>query len=184
MRLRVISGTLGSRLFDAPDGFTTHPMGDRVRSALFNSLGDIKNFEVLDAFAGSGAISFECASRGAKSVIAVERDRKAQKIIEKNIQTLDLQNKVKLIKANVRQWSERNKDKQFDLIICDPPYNNLQLSTVSLLICHLKDNGLMVLSYPGRESAPTVNGVVVVDKSLYGEAALAYYRRSTKQPLN
>lgn len=182
MRLRVIAGELGSRLFDAPDGFTTHPMGDRVRSALFNSLGDIKNFEVLDAFAGSGAISYECASRGAKSIIAVERDRRAQKVIEKNIVSLNLQSKVKLIKAPIRAWSEQNKIKLFDLIICDPPYNDLQLSTVSLLTRHLKNNGLMVLSYPGRESAPIVNGVVVVDKSLYGEAALAYYRRSTEQP--
>ncbi|MGD8374261.1 MAG: RsmD family RNA methyltransferase [Candidatus Woesebacteria bacterium] len=180
MRLRVIAGVLGSRLFDAPNGFVTHPMGDRVRSALFNSLGDIQDFEVLDAFAGSGAMSFECVSRGAKSTIAVERDRRAQKVIEKNITDLDLHDKVKLIKAPVKAWSEQNKRKLFDLIICDPPYNDLQLSTVSLLTRHLKNNGLMVLSYPGRESAPIVNGVVVVDKSLYGEAALAYYRKSTQ----
>lgn len=179
MRMRVIAGYLGSRQFDAPDGFTTHPMGERIRGALFNSLGDLAGKTVLDAFAGSGALSFEAVSRGAAQAIALERDRRAQKVIEKNIQTLQLEGKVKLIKAPAGAWSETNSDAAFDLILCDPPYNKLQLSTVSKLTKHLKSNGLMVLSYPGRESAPTVNGVVVVDNSLYGDAALAFYRKAT-----
>jgi 16S rRNA (guanine966-N2)-methyltransferase len=153
-------------------------MGDRIRTALFNVLGDITGYRLLDPFAGSGAIAFEAASRGASQVIAIERDRKAQIIIEKNIASLDLGKKVKLIKANCRQWSQQHPEEIFDLIICDPPYQELQLSTVSLLTRHLKNNGLMVLSYPGRESAPTVNGVVVVDNFSYGDAALAYYRKA------
>jgi 16S rRNA (guanine966-N2)-methyltransferase len=178
MRLRVIAGELGSRLFSAPDGFTTHPMGDRVRGALFNSLGDIVGKTVLDPFSGSGALSFEAVSRGAARSVALERDRRAQQVIASNIKSLGLTGKVRLIKANCNVWSDRNLDEKFDLILCDPPYNNLQLSTVSKLIRHLKTNGLMVLSYPGRESAPTVNGVVVVDNFSYGDAALAYYRKT------
>lgn len=178
MRLRVIAGELGSRLFDAPDGFTTHPMGDRIRGALFNSLGDISGMTVLDPFSGSGALSFEAISRGAQRSLALERDRRAQKVIEKNIKALGLEEKVRLIKANCSVWSDRNEHEKFDLILCDPPYHDMQLSTVSKLIRHLKNNGLMVLSYPGRESAPTVNGVVVVDNSFYGDAALAYYRKA------
>ncbi|PLS81908.1 16S rRNA (guanine(966)-N(2))-methyltransferase RsmD [Candidatus Saccharibacteria bacterium] len=177
MRLRVIAGTLGSRTFDSPDGFTTHPMGERIRGALFNILGDIEGFHVLDAFSGSGALSFEAVSRGAAKATAVERDRIAQRIIAKNIEQLGVEDRVELIRANVSQWSLTSADKRYDLILCDPPYNNLQLSTVSKLITHLKPNSLMVLSLPGRESAPTVNGVVVVDKRLYGDAALAFYQK-------
>ncbi len=179
MRMRIIAGQLGGRWFRADIGARTHPTAERVRGALFNSLGDLTGRTVLDAFAGTGAYSFEAASRGAASVLAIERDHRAQQVIAKNIEELGLAATVKLVKANCRTWSQNNPTQQFDIVICDVPYDDLQLSTVSLLTRHVKDNGLMVLSYPGRESAPTVNGVVVVDKSKsYGDAALAYYRKA------
>lgn len=153
-------------------------MAERVRGALFNSLGDISGLTVLDAFGGSGALAFEAISRGADSAIVLERDKRAQKIIAENITSLGLVGRVKLVKASASSWSETYQGDDFDLLLCDPPYHDMQLSTVSKLISHIKPNGLMVLSYPGRESAPTVNGVVVVDKSKsYGDAALAYYRK-------
>ena len=177
--MRIIAGELGGRFFSAPDSTATHPMAERVRGALFNSLGDISGQAVLDAFGGSGALAFEAISRGADSVIVIERDKRAQRIIAENIKTLGLEDRVKLIRAGASSWSETNPGAQFDLLLCDPPYHDLQLSTVSKLISLVKPNGLMVLSYPGRESAPTVNGVVVVDSSKsYGDAALAYYRKA------
>lgn len=179
MRMRVIAGRLGGRFFAGPDSSATHPMAERVRGAMFNTLGDIEGLTVLDAFGGSGALAFEAISRGAGSAIVVERDKRAQKIITNNITTLGLKGRVKLIRAGVSSWSDTNEDARFDLVLCDPPYHDLQLSTVSKLTSHVKPNRLMVLSYPGRESAPTVNGVVVVDKSKsYGDAALAYYRKA------
>lgn len=177
MRLRIIAGSYGGRLIQAPVGFTTHPMSERMRGALFNKLGDISGETVLDAFAGSGALGFEAVSRGAASAVSIERDRKAQRIIRENIELLRASRKIQLVKANCRSWSGANKDRLFDIIFCDPPYNDIKLSTISLLTRHMKPDSLMVLSHPGRESAPTVNGVVVVDKSTYGDAALAFYRK-------
>lgn len=177
MRLRLIAGEFGGRIIDAPDGFITHPMGERIRGALFNILGDISGYRVLDAFSGSGAVAFEAISRGASHVTLIEKDRIAQKIIAKNINLLVVSDRAKLIKSSVSAWSTTSPDELFDLIVCDPPYSDLQLSTVSKIIRHLKTNSLMVLSHPGRESAPTVNGVVVVDKRNYGDAALAFYRK-------
>lgn len=150
-------------------------MGDRIRMALFNSLGDLQGKIILDAFAGSGALGIEAASRGAKHVTATEMDGKAYKVAKENIETLGVAN-LDLVKANVRSWSSTNVDKTFDIILCDPPYNDTQLSTVFALTRHLKPNGLMVLSYPGREATPTADGVVVVDNRNYGDAALVYYR--------
>lgn len=173
----MIAGELGGRFLQAPEGFTTHPMGERMRGALFNKLGGIGGQTVLDAFAGSGALSFEAISRGAARATAIERDKKAQAIIAKNIESLGVARQVKLIKATAGGWSDTAGDSFFDIVLCDPPYNDLKLSTVSKLVNHMKPNGLMVLSYPGRESTPTVNGVVVVDKSRYGDAALAIYRK-------
>lgn len=176
MSLRIIAGKLGGRTIATSDSFKTHPMGERVRASLFNILGDLSELEVLDAFAGSGSLGFEAMSRGARSVVFIERDRRAQQVITQNIDELGVSRLAKLIKASVSQWQKTSVDMSFDLIFADPPYNDLQLSTVFSLKNHLKPNGLMVLSYPGRESAPTVNGVVVVDNRSYGDAALAFYR--------
>jgi len=178
MRIRVISGTFGGRVIDAPQGFTTHPMSERMRNALFNKLGNLEGKTVLDPFAGSGAISLEAISRGAEHVTAIEKDRIAQKVIAKNMATLGVKGQMKLIAAFAATWSNNNPDVQFDVIICDPPYNDLQLSTIGKLTRHLKKDGLMVLSHPGREPAPTVNGVVVVDTKRYGNAALAIYHKA------
>ncbi|MGB3023250.1 MAG: 16S rRNA (guanine(966)-N(2))-methyltransferase RsmD [Candidatus Saccharimonadales bacterium] len=186
MSLRIIAGQFGGRTIATSDSYKTHPMGDRIRSSLFNILGDISGLTVLDAFAGSGSLGFEALSRGAADVTFIERDRAAQRVIAKNIETLGVATQAKLIRGSVAAWDEtttivsvdnRSNDyERFDLIFADPPYNDLQLSTVFRLKNHLQPKGLMILSYPGRESVPTVNGVVVVDNRSYGDAALAFYR--------
>jgi 16S rRNA (guanine966-N2)-methyltransferase len=151
-------------------------MGERIRGALFNMLGDIEGLEVLDAFAGTGALGLEALSRGAASVTFIEKDRIAQKAITNNIETLGVAAQAVLVRTTVASWSETTDTAAFDLIFVDPPYYDMQLSTVSRLTKYLKPKGLMILSHPGRESAPTVNGVVVVDNRSYGDAALAFYQ--------
>lgn len=173
--MRVIAGTYGSRIIKAPRGFTTHPMGERIKGALFNSLGDLTGLDVWDAFAGSGALAIEAVSRGAHFAVATERDPKAYLVAKENVEKLRVPN-VQVVKAGCRAWGKNNAQTKFDIIFCDPPYNDVQLSTVFALIPHLKPNGLMVLSYPGRDPVPQSNGVVVVDNRNYGDAALAYYR--------
>ena len=88
MNIRLIAGTLGGRVIEGSGTTRTHPMGERIRSSLFNIIGDeIIGATVLDAFAGSGSLGLEAISRGAKSATFIERDRIAQKIIENNIKT-------------------------------------------------------------------------------------------------
>jgi len=178
MNLRIISGKFGGRTIQAPSGKITHPMSERVRGSLFNIIGgEIIDSEVLDAFAGSGSLGLESLSRGAKHVTFIERDRVTSRILKENIKALDLEESSTSIQVGLRTWIDKNVDKKFDMIFADPPYNDLQLSTVSELIKLLKTNGLMVLSYPGRGELPTVNGVVVVDNRSYGTAALTFYRK-------
>lgn len=178
MNVRLIAGKYGGRIIDGSGTDRTHPMSERIRNALFNKLGDeIMNATVLDAFAGSGALGLEALSRGASNVTFIEKDRIAQKIIEKNIHTLKVDDQAKLIRAGVGAWSETT-DQQFDIIFADPPFHDPQLSTVAKLFPLLKSNGLMVLSYPGKGERPTETGVVVVDNRSYGTAALAFYRKT------
>jgi 16S rRNA (guanine966-N2)-methyltransferase len=180
MKLRIISGTLGSRQFDTPHGFATHPMGERVRGALFNSLGSVAGKRVLDAFAGSGALSFEAISRGASSALAIERDRSAARVLEQNASGLGVGERVRIVKATALQWSQQEPNTLFDLIFCDPPYNNLQLITISHLAKHLADDGLLVLSHPSNMPAPELANLRLVDtsKKPYSGASLAYYRKA------
>ena len=179
MNVRVIAGKFGGRILDAPDTAKTHPMSERIRNALFNSLGDeVEGVTVLDAFAGSGAVGFEALSRGATSVVFLEKDRIAGKVIDKNIETLGCIDEARLIRASVAAWSKNNPDTQFDLIFADPPYHDTQFSTVTRLFSHLKPGALMVLSHPGRGEAPTgTKGIVVVDNRSYGTASLTFFRR-------
>lgn len=177
MNVRIIAGAFGGRVIEGSGTNRTHPMGERIRSSLFNIINDeLEGAEVLDAFAGSGSLGLEALSRGAKHATFVERDRIAQNVITSNIQALKVADRAKLIKAPVASWYETT-DQQFDIIFADPPYHDLQLSTVGKLQKLLKPNGLMVLSYTGKGEVPTDLGVVVVDNRRYGDAVLAFYRR-------
>ena len=80
MNIRIIAGYYGGLKIAAPNNRRTHPMSERIRNALFNSLaGEIADAEVLDVFAGTGAIGLEAISRGAKSATFVDKDRTAQR---------------------------------------------------------------------------------------------------------
>lgn len=178
MNVRIISGEFGGRKIEAPDNDRTHPMGERIRNALFNSVGsEIEGTEVLDAFAGTGAVGLEALSRGAKQVTFVEKDRIAQKVLAKNITALGAEARTAIVRTTVSNWIETASPPEFDIIFVDPPYHDPQFSTVSMLLGLLKPNGLMILSHPGRGEIPTKTGVVVVDNRSYGNAYLTFYRR-------
>ena len=179
MRVRIIAGEFGGRFIQAPPGSTTHPMGERVRLAMFNSLGEtVRGARVLDAFAGSGAIGLECLSRGAELAVFVERNRVAQRVIVENIDLLGVDEKSIVIKTTVSNWLETSDvTGEFDIIFADPPYHNPQFSTVLRLMGLLKPGGTMILSHPGIGEVPIQDKTVVVDSRSYGEAHLTKFLR-------
>ena len=178
MNVRIISGQYGGRKIEAPSTTRTHPMSERARGALFNSIAaELPDTDVLDVFAGTGALGLEAISRGAKHATFVERDRTAQKVLEKNIATLGVEKTTTLVRASVASWCDTIENRYFDIIFADPPYHDPQFSTVSRLFGLLKPGGLMVLSHPGRGEEPTYPGIVVVDSRSYGNAHLTFYRR-------
>ena len=182
MYMRIISGKFGGRKIEAPDNRRTHPMGERVRNAMFNSIGsEIEDATVLDAFAGTGAIGLEAISRGAKAATFVERDKIAIKILVKNVVSLQANDQVTIVNTAVNSWINSLEDQKYDIIFADPPYHDLQLSTVSRLFGLLKPNGLMVLSHTGRGEGPNLeNEIVVVDNRSYGNAHLTSFRRESE----
>lgn len=171
--MRVIAGKLKGQQFNSPNQNKTHPMSEKIRGALFNSLGDISGLFVLDAFAGSCAIAIEAISRGASKCVAVEKDHSAYKTMLKNIEKLNLQAEIELINANIFSWSMTNKTLIFDLIVADPPYINNQLNLITLKN-HLKKNGILVLSWPGNRNLPELN-LKMIKRKKYGDSQLVFY---------
>jgi len=175
--MRIIAGSLSGRQFVSPHGQRTHPMADKVRGALFNALGDISGLSVLDAFAGSGALSFEAISRGAGSALAIETDRQAQRTIAENSRQLGLGN-VKLIRAAAGAWLTTSQE-MFDLVLLDPPYDKLQTSLLSELAARANPGGTIVISLPPDSDfqLPATSYELLAKKS-YGDASLDFYRRT------
>ncbi|MFC4292332.1 16S rRNA (guanine(966)-N(2))-methyltransferase RsmD [Sphingorhabdus arenilitoris] len=122
--MRIISGQWRSRPIIAPKGETTRPTADRTRETLFSMLasrlGSFDELQVIDLFAGSGALGLEALSRGAAHCTFVEHDRPALQALEKNIDKLDAKRL-----CDVRPVSAMALGKAvraYDLILMDPPY--------------------------------------------------------------
>lgn len=151
-----------------------------MRGALFNTLGDIVGLSVLDPFGGTGAISFEAISRGAKNSILIERDKRAFENIRNNIKILGTENLVKAIRANASGWSDNNPAQKFNLLLMDPPYDNLQVNIINKLISrHLKKSGIAVLSHPVRFETPNFDFANTLTIKNYGDGQLAFYRKTS-----
>ena len=122
--VRIIGGELRSRKISFPDSAGLRPSADRVRETLFNWLQmAIPAARVLDLFAGSGALGFEAASRGASSVVMVEKAKPAANALRDNRDALATTT-VQIIEADALIWLKRDAGKQrFDLVFLDPPFD-------------------------------------------------------------
>jgi 16S rRNA (guanine966-N2)-methyltransferase len=119
--MRVVAGELGGRRFQAPRGRLTRPTSERIREAVFAILGDITGARVLDLCAGSGALGIEALSRGAAGAVFVERDPAAGRVIAANLASLGLDERARLLLADVRQLALPGPN---DLVLIDPPYGD------------------------------------------------------------
>ena len=122
--VRIIGGELRSRKISFPDSAGLRPSADRVRETLFNWLQmAIPAARVPDLFAGSGALGFEAASRGASSVVMVEKAKVAANALRDNRDALAT-TAVQIIEADALIWLRRDAGKQrFDLVFLDPPFD-------------------------------------------------------------
>jgi 16S rRNA (guanine966-N2)-methyltransferase len=123
--VRVVAGEYGGRRLKAPAGDATRPTTDRVREAVFSTLGPLDGARVLDLFAGSGALGIEALSRGAAHTRFVEQARPALVVLKANLATLDIDSEAASVRAGdalaaLRDASTRGD--AYDLVFLDPPY--------------------------------------------------------------
>jgi len=120
--VRVIAGRWGGRRLAAPRGRGVRPTSDRVREALFSTLGPIADARVLDLFAGSGALGIEALSRGAAEATFVDSNSAAVRAVRENIAGLGAEGEVRRADARTFLRNARAADRQYDLVFLDPPY--------------------------------------------------------------
>src|SRR5205809_1091902 len=124
--MRITGGKAARRILKAPKGLDVRPTPDLVKQAVFNSLGArVVKARVLELFAGTGALSLECLSRGAASVVCVEKSWRHAEVLRQNFQSAGLpvdvlQVRVQDVFPALAQLASAGA--QFDLILADPPY--------------------------------------------------------------
>jgi 16S rRNA (guanine966-N2)-methyltransferase len=167
--VRIIAGTHRGQRIAAPKGSDTRPTSDRVRENAFNLIGPVDDADVLDLFAGSGAMGLEALSRGAASATFVEKDRDVCRVINDNLDKLRLKGIVLPLDALRAVEQER---RTYDLVLCDPPYDYDGSRLAPHLAKLLTDDGLLVWETSGREPAPEVPGLRERTTRRYGSARL------------
>ncbi len=150
--MRIISGSCKGRIINPPKSLKARPTTDFAKENLFNVLANMYDFEgleVLDLFSGSGSISYEFASRGAKRVISIEKDPIHSSFIKQCAATLKLHN-IMAVKSNVFVYLKSCKASKFDIIFADPPYEMPDVDTLPDIVMGgdmLNEDGIFILEH-------------------------------------
>ncbi len=179
--MRVIAGSAGGLRLAAPKR-GVRPTMDRVKAAIFSSLGDtVIGARVLDLFAGSGALGIEALSRGAASVLFVEEDRQSIAAIKKNLAKVNLTGRIR--QENVFDFLRRSAGMEnFQIIFADPPYEQTKpgerytekLLSNEVLPQLLDSDGVFVLEKRPNELIPATNLWDVVRARKYGATEVLF----------
>ena len=178
--MRIVAGERKGTRLAAPAGRGSRPTSDRVRESLFAILGDVAGADVLDPFAGSGALGFEALSRGSERVAFCDVDRAALAAVHENARRLRYADRCTIRKQDARRRlaSDRAAGVHYDLVLLDPPdamlsalYAQLEADLPPLLAA----GGVAVLERPASEHAPAPELDVVAERT-YGGTAITVWR--------
>ena len=180
--MRIISGQARGRSIVAPAGEKTRPTQDYVRESLFNIIRwDLEDARVLDLFAGTGALSLEAVSRGARSAVMIDMDRAACDCIRKNMETTRLKDHCRLIPRDYKAAISllEREGEPFDIVFIDPPY---RMENTGEMCAELYDRGLlsrscMILVEHRRGMAPLLDlRFEAFDQRNYGDTQITFVR--------
>lgn len=151
--VRIIAGSLRGSKLPVPDGPGLRPTSDRVRETLFNWLqNELPGARVLDLFAGTGALGFEAASRGAGEVVMVERDPALARSLRDQAVRLRA-DRVTVVAEDALAWLARPADQPFNLVFLDPPFTaSLWEPAAVALAPWLAPGALIYVECPGNVS--------------------------------
>jgi 16S rRNA (guanine(966)-N(2))-methyltransferase RsmD len=176
MGVRVTGGRLRGRRLRCP-ARGVRPTSDRVREALFARLGDVRGMAVLDLYAGTGVLGAEAVSRGASSVVFVERAARCLSVLRTNLEALALGDVARVVAGDVSRSVRRlgRGGERFDLVLLDPPYGSDELRRA---LEALRGSGVLavgarvVVEHGRRHPLPSVAGLHTLDARRYGDTMI------------
>ena len=176
--MRITAGEFRGRKLTVPDVAGVRPTPSRVREALFNILGSIEGFQLLDLFSGSGLMALEALSRGASSVISIEQNRRVCTHLRDLSEAWDLKSRWQVLQAELPVALARLKQKQFDMVFADPPYGKGYLEMVPQwldandIVCRR-----LVIEESSTVGAPTAPGWTHEQARRYGDTCLHFFNK-------
>lgn len=178
--MRIISGCRrGHKLFEF-EGRDVRPTTDRVKEAIFNLIQfDVPGANVLDMYAGSGALSFEALSRGANHATLLDCDLKSIELIEKNIASLKFNDICTVKNQSCFDYAKTCKY-DYDIIFLDPPYNKGLIEPTLKCINNnnlLSDGGIIVLESDNTDFKSEIEGLKIIKQKKYGRTYITIYKK-------
>jgi 16S rRNA (guanine966-N2)-methyltransferase len=181
--MRIVGGSLSGRRFTGPKGGRVRPTSERVREAMASALesrGAIRGAQVLDLFAGTGALAFECLSRGAERAVLVDKDARVLRDVERSASELGLAAQARTRSVNLlgepsRVVAKLRGDGPFTLVFMDPPYAEVERlpPTVRALVdAGVIAPGALVVLERGAQSTPPAFGLASEAQYRYGDTAV------------
>ncbi len=180
--MRIISGIHRGRVIHPPKNLRARPTTDFAKENLFNVLGNLMDFEgadVLDLFSGTGSISYECASRGAASVVSVEINAVHFRFIQQTAQNFGFK-QIFPIKANAFLYL-KSANKTFDLIFADPPYDISGSEEIPNLVFQhqlLREGGILVFEH--SKNMDVSHLPYFYERRTYGSVNFSIFRKMEK----
>ena len=178
--MRIIAGKHKSRKLETLEGNNTRPMRDMMKESVFNTIGPyFEEIEILDLFGGSGALSLEAISRGAKHSYIIDLSKDAIKVITSNVKSLHEENNVTILNMDYKYALKKLEGKQFDLIFLDPPY---RLNIVNELLEYLDNHnmlkkGTIIVCHYVRGNATIDTNFKLIKNYARGSAEVAIYEK-------
>jgi len=180
--MRIIAGKAKGHQLKAPKGTTTRPATDLVRGAIFSILETTTSnwTQVLDLFAGSGALGIEALSRGADWVDFVEHDPRCCDIIRQNLEKTRLSTQAHVYCCSVAK-ALSFLDKEYGIILMDPPYSNPSIGNIVAQLATSKlvgTNTIVVVTHsPHLRLDPTYAPLNLIKERRHGDSCIAIYRK-------
>ncbi len=182
----MIAGDWKGRRLAAPTWEGLRPTSDRLRETLFNVLATrVRGARVLDAYAGTGAVGLEALSRGAAWVTFLERDPRAVRLIERNLETCraveEQPRRYTVDRGDVTRWTGGDGS-LFDLVWLDPPYTDSAAAALTQLRPWVADDGLALLEHATRRTPDVPVGWTVTRVLASGDSALTFLHPTPVYP--
>ena len=181
--MRIVGGRFRGRSLAGPSSDSIRPTSDRLRESLFNILehgyGGVASLNVIDLFAGTGALAFEALSRGAASALLVDNGADARAAIRANIEMLGIGGVTRVFRQDARKLGAAPRGERYGLAFLDPPYNTgfAEPCLAALLEGDWLDGGALTIVEDASSSTLNVPaGFAVEEMRTFGETRIAILR--------